>query len=707
MRNIYLNLATNSLRKNKNFYLPYIASSVVMFALFYTLSQIENDPFMRTIHGGKTLVTILGIGLPVIALLSALFIIYMSSFIMKRRKKELGLYGVLGMEKRHIIRVVIIENIIVSTITLVSGTIVGVLVEKLAQLLLFKILKQEVTFEFSISPTVILKSVTLFAAIFFVIILNSIREILFKPLLNYIKEEQVGEKKPKARWFLGFLGLGILVYAYYIASTVTNGAAALTRFFYAVLLVIVATYLLFIVGSIVALTIMKKNRNYYYKTTHFISVSGMIYRMKRNGAGLASICILCTMVLVMMSSVSTVFFYNGKQFNDKFIYDFGITADDEKKVMLDVSNEEGEWNERVPYDFSEIENQIYEVAKEAEVEVTDLVRYKTFGFYSSFDGTSIYPIPNYMDKYYEIWTLSNSDYKKINNTDLELNDNQIAWFSMSGETKIDGQIKFVGNRTFESVKAPSRPLIMPGEFTSTCSDILFLVLPDSYELGTMVDELKEFWNANGGKEFYALRSNANYTFFDFNIAGGRENELKFFEKYNSIILEPIPVDLLEENNTNSGNYDGVYRVIFSTELFEQLFYNMYGGLFFLGILLSIACIVIAVLIMYFKQLLEGYEDAKRFAIMKKVGLTTEEIKKSIYSQIVMVFITPLLSAGLHTAFAYKMVSSLIKLFGISSIDGYFVILTICMVAFMIFYGIVFWITSKKYLKIVNAAENAV
>lgn len=700
MSSIYTNLAVNSLRKNKNFYLPYILSSAVMITLYYTLQQIALDPVVRGIHGGTTLTIILNIGLPVIALLSVLFIVYMSSFIMKRRKKEIGLYSVLGMEKRHVIRVVFIENVIVALTSIVSGIIGGVIFGKTAQLLLLKILHQEADLSFVFSAKTLKSTLILFVSIFVFILLNSIREILFKNTLSYIKEEQVGEKKPKARWFLGLVGLAVLGVAYYMACTVTSGSEAITRFVGAVMLVIVATYILFVVGSIAVLEIMKRNKNYYYKTNHFISVSGMSYRMKRNGAGLASICILSTMVLVMLSSVTTVFFYNDKAFDDRFIYDFGVNADDYKHVE---GNED--WD-TVDYDNQEIIDQIYAAADMADVTVTDLVRYKTYCYYGDYRADFIGAKPDFNGEYVEYWLVSNEDYNTINHANLELSENQMGYCFMSGKFSFDKNVDIEGVGNYELIALDEKPLIMPGEYTSTCLDVCFVVVPDELGINSYVDLLNALWAADD-PDFYSFDNVLRQTYFAFNVEGGDEEELRYFNTYNEMYLNPIPDEELSEYNTNFGRYDGVYRSIFSSMLFRQVFYNMYGGLFFLGIMLSIACVVIAVLIMYFKQLLEGFEDAKRFTIMKKVGLTNEEIKKSVYSQIVMVFLTPLIAAGVHTAFAYKLVKSLIILFGITNIDGYFVILVISMLVFMCFYGIVFWITSQKYFEIVNKAENAI
>lgn len=704
MSNIYLNLATNSIRQNRNFYFPYIASSCVMITLFYILVSLSVDPIVSSIHGGKTLSMILMVGTPIIANLSVLFIFYMSSFIMKRRKKELGLYSVLGMEKRHVIRVVLVENFIVALSSIVSGIISGVIFEKVAQLLLLKILHQEANFTFEIFPKALVLTLVLFIILFVLIALNSIREIIFKPTLAYIKEEQSGEKKPKARWFLGLVGLAILAFAYYMAFTVTSGGVAITRFAQAVFLVIIATYILFIVGSIAVLELMKKNKKYYYKTNHFISVSGMSYRMKRNGAGLASICILSTMVLVMISSVSTVFFYNGKAFSDRFNYDFGINADD---FSHDLSIEEGD--DRIPADNQEIIDEIYAVADKANVTVEDLVYYKTMDYYGDINDGFIADIASFDRDYYEFWVLDLETYNRINNDNVSLDNNQIGFWFLNGEGSLQGEYEIEGVGRYEAVELPQRPAIMPGEYTSTSKDIVFFVIPNELGLESYIAGLDADWLS---KDRDYVPFTHNTTYFGFNIAGSDDDKMAFWDEYNDEFMYPISDENLSENNTNWGYGDesdgvGRYRTIFSSLLFKQVFYNMYGGLFFLGILLSICCIVIAVLIMYFKQLLEGYEDAKRFTIMKKVGLTKEEIKKSIYSQIVMVFLTPLVAAGIHTAFAYNMIKSMISLFGITNINGYFVILLISMVVFMIFYGLVFWITSQNYFKIVNAAENAV
>lgn len=693
MENLYTKLAITSIKKNRAFYVPYIISSGIMIALFFIVTALAQDPFLKRIHGGNTLVSLLAFGVPVLALLSLIFIFYINSFVMKRRKKELGLYSVLGMEKKHIIAIVSRENFIVAVLSIMCGLVAGIVFKKISQLLLLKITHGDIDYGFDFPYKAIICTVVLFAVVFIAVSQTTSLEIRLRSTLGYLKSGSVGERKPKANWFIGILGMMILAAGYILACKVDDGVSAFAFFFPAVILVIVGTYLTFVAGSILILNIMKKNKNYYYKTDHMISVSGMLYRMKRNGMGLATICILSTMVLVMISSVTTVLFLNQKNMDKMFPLDFVAAAT--------PANHQAE--DAVKIDPEILRAQAEETASHIGAEITDFDYFYFLNLCAAIDGNDI----EYWEEtgeYYNVIILDLDSYNRITDENAVLSDGQIGFYSESGSDLFGEDITLIDQLNYMKVELPAKPDIMTGMMLTFSEGDVFLVTESVDELMRVNELLNDKWY-----EVFAGKGGPSYTdlscvYTQYNIEG---DEREFFIQYNKDHLRELTSDELIYMDTNWGSWeDGTNENVTSKAMFVEYFYSLYGGLFFLGILLSIACITIAVLVMYFKQILEGYEDAGRFSIMKKVGLSNEDIKKTIYSQIIIVFGLPILTAGIHTAFAYKMVRHMLGLFGISDASQYFIILVISVALFAIFYGAVFLITGKNYFRIVGDADKA-
>ncbi|MBR2295537.1 MAG: ABC transporter permease [Clostridiales bacterium] len=696
MGKIYTKLALTSMVNNRAFYVPYIISSGIMAALFFIITSLAFDPFIKTIHGGDTLIDLLSMGIPVIALISLAFIFYISSFIMKRRKKELGLYSVLGMEKKHIIAIISRETGIVAVSSVILGLILGLIFHKISQLFLLKLIHNEADFGFSFPLEALEITVVLFAAIFAAVMIFSAFEILLRSTLGYLKSGSAGEQKPKANWFIGILGIVILAVAYLIASLVTDTVKAFTSFLPAVLLVIVGTYLVFVAGSIMILHILKNNKNYYYKTHNMISVSGMLYRMKRNGMGLATICILSTMVLVMISSVTTVLLLNAENMDKQFPHDFGI----------EVTPEDSTPEKVLIMDPEVIHDQIRSTASRIGCEEESFNYYYAMNLISVINNGDLtfWHDSGDSEDFYNTYIIDAEDYNRISGENVTIAKGQIGVFSEDIPQIFGDRLSIAGAKEYETVSLPSIPNIMHGESMVYSRGDIYLVLADKNELLEVNNLLKDTWEntigLTGGPRFLDLRSLS----IEFDVSGsGRD----FFVEYGNDHLYALAEQELSYMNTNWRQHDnGSVEYLYSKAMFQNYFYSLYGGIFFLGVILSVACITIAVLVMYFKQILEGYEDAGRFSIMKKVGLTNEDIKKTIYSQIVIVFILPLLTAGIHTAFAYKMVKRMLILFGITNSEKYFLILLISVLVFSIFYGIVFFITGRNYFKIVKDADKA-
>ncbi len=695
MGKIYSKLALTSIRKNRAFYVPYIISSGIMIALFFIVTALTLDPYLREMHGGLTLIDLLNMGVPVVALLSLIFIFYISSFIMKRRKKELGLYSVLGMEKKHIIAIVSRENFVVATLSILFGIILGLIFKKISQLVLLKITHSDADFGFDIPWKATIVTVLIFAVIFFVVSVASSAEILLRSTLGYLKSGNAGEKKPKANWFVGILGMAVLATGYALACAVDDAVSAFTFFFPAVILVIIGTYLVFVAGSVLILHIMKKNKNYYYKTEHMISVSGMIYRMKRNGMGLATICILSTMVLVMISSVTTVLFLNQENMNKQYPYDFCASA-----APVDYSAEKA-----ILIDPEILREEAEETASRTGCEIKDFDYYYLLGLCAVVtDGNNIDFWQDFED-YYNVYVMDLDSYNRVTDQTVELEEGQIGFYCENIPDILGDEITIANRKSYSKIDLPAQPEVMLENAVMTYSRAdVFLVVSDLDELVSVDRILLEKWNElfmeDGGPAYW----NLSRVYTEYNIEG---DDREFFIEYGKDHLQELSEEELTYMNTNWGRWeDGTNENVFSKVMFVDYFYSLYGGLFFLGILLSVACITIAVLVMYFKQILEGYEDAGRFSIMKKVGLSNEDIKKTIYSQIVIVFVLPLLTAGIHTAFAYKMVKRMLILFGVNDATSYFTILLISVLLFSVFYGIVFMITGKNYFRIVGDADKA-
>ena len=694
MGNLYTKLAFTSIRKNKVFYAPYIISAAIMIALFFIVTSLAFDPYIQSVHGGTTLATLLVLGIPVLGVLSIFFLFYLSSFIMKRRKKELGLYSILGMEKKHIIAVVSRENFIVAVSSIVLGNVLGLVFYKISQLILLKIIHCDIDLSMRLSWPAMAITTALYAFLFGLIFIFSSAEIRLRSTLGYLKSGSVGEKKPKANWFLGILGILLLVAAYFMASAVQETVQAFTLFFPAVILVIIGTYMVFVAGSVFVLNILKKNKDYYYQTKHMISVSGMLYRMKRNGMGLATICILSTMVLVMMSTVTTIILLNQKNMDRIYPHDFCINISPEQHGVEDT----------LALDPEVVREKLEYTADRTGCEIENFEYYYCLNLIADIQGDDIQFWRDYED-YYQVYITDLESYNRITGQDVNLSDGQIGYICRQDPDVVGDKLSVHGDGPYDVVLLPDVPDIMIGDVMTYSRGDIYLVVSSEEKLVALNELLMDSWyeefSVTGGPSYGDL----TYKFITFDVTG---DDRQFFEDYSADHMTALTREELEYMNTNWGTWeDGTDEYIFSKGMFTDYFYSLYGGIFFLGIILSLACITIAVLVMYFKQILEGYEDAGKFSIMKKVGLTNEDIKDTIYSQIVMVFFMPLLVAGIHTAFAYHMVKLMLTLFAITDATFYFAVLLICVLVFAIFYGLVFMITSKNYFKLVGNADKAV
>lgn len=662
----YPRLAWTGIKNNRRLYLPYILTCIGMVAMFYIMLSLSTAEFLDKMRGGTTLGSVLGLGAGVIGFFAVLFLFYTNSFLIRRRKKEFGLYNILGMGKRNIARVLFSETLILAAVSLVFGLILGAALSKLAELGLAYFVESDAGYDFTVYPTAMGYTVLLFICIFLLLFFKSVGQVSLSNPVELLHSESVGEKPPKANWVFGVLGIVILAAAYYISVTIEQPVAALGWFFIAVLMVIAATYLLFIAGSVLLCRILQKNKRYYYKPNHFVSVSSMAYRMKRNGAGLASVCILITMVLVMIASTSCLYFGKNDVLRSQYPHDFNSTVDFD--TLDEVTQENIDKTKAAIDAFMDKNGGIsFGICGKSD-RVTGELRDGVF-----YMGDDVYD-PEYSSFLYII---DLADYNRNTGSSYRLNDGEALVFA-SSRTYDHDTIRIEGGREYKVVKSDGTiDFIRDTDMLGFSA--VYIVVPDFY---SSAEDLLQATEKQGVSQpwlqwRYQFDSPADYL-----------TQLEIEEGIWDVIAQ-----------AHSGGYG-----LSSLAGARDDFYGSFGGLFFLGIMLSIVFIIAAVLIIYYKQVSEGYEDQSRFEIMQKVGMTKKDIRKSINSQMLTVFFLPLLFAIVHLGFAFPMINKLLLLFGLDNLGLLLLTAAISALVFALFYIIVYRVTSNAYYSIVSGAK---
>ncbi|MDO4387515.1 MAG: ABC transporter permease [Eubacteriales bacterium] len=662
----YAKLAVNGIRKNARLYVPYLLTCAGMVMMFYIVSYLQDTPVLAGIKGGEEMQAMLSMGSGVTGVFGAIFLLYTNSFLIRRRKREFGLYNMLGMGKGNIARVLFWEALLVLAGTMVIGLAVGVAVSKLAELLLVNIMHGNVTFTFTVSPRAMLLTAAVFCVIHVLLLIKALLQIRTASAVNLLRSESAGEKPPRANWVLAVLGLILLAVAYYLAVTIKQPLSAMVMFFVAVILVILATYLLFIAGSVAVCRMLQKNRRYYYKARHFVSVSSMAYRMKRNGAGLASICILSIMVLVTVSSTTGLYFGSEDSLRSRYPRDITLIAKAEDVSMLSDEKRDAA-RELVDAYVAEHDATAHNFRDFRVVSVTGAMK----------DG-AITTDPQEAGMHitdsiiYQVNFLPLPDYNRICGTNETLADDEAlislkrgdyGWDSISVDSKV----------AYRTRKAPV-VFQESGMAAVDVVDTIYVVVKDLQGLQPL------------------LQGNTLFT---------QQWEYGF----DSMLSDEDQWEMTYQMDVELSN--GLHRLGMKYVYLEGIaenrydFYGTYGGFFFLGILLSIVFLFAAVLIIYYKQISEGYEDQKRFEIMQKVGMTRKNIRKSINSQLLTVFFLPLVGAGVHLAFAFPMIRRMLILFNLTNTRLLVETTGITFLAFALIYTLVYRKTSNAYYAIVS------
>ena len=662
-KGFYMRLALSNLKKNRKIYVPYIITCICTIMMFYMIDAMANNTGLPSMNNGQYLTFVLGTGTLIVGFFAVIFMLYTNSFIIKRRRKEFGLFNILGMEKRHIGRILAYETLITATVTMGAGILIGMFLNKLSYMLLMKLLGYTGGLNYEISVPAILVTAALFATINVVTLLGNIRSIHMANPIELVRGGNVGEREPKIKWAIAILGVLTLGAGYWMSVTAKDPLSALALFFVAVALVIIGTYCLFTSGSIAVLKGLKKNKRYFYKKQHFTTVSGMIYRMKQNAVGLANICILSTMVLVMLSL--TVCLYAG--LNDV------VNKVSPRDIQTSIAD-------GTDYANNVLKSASSEAASKNGLKISNDVSFRYIDFTGLQRGDSILTDKDSIGSYGNVDLrscdfITAADYAALSGDETALAENEVLLYANRVEYGYD-TLNILGKSFVVKEKLSSFP--KTGLDSVTIVPLYMIIVKDTKTL----NELYELQ-----KKAYGDMASDMQTVYAFDITGTDEQKIETYNEIN---------DTLESVTTKMS------RDISSCKAETHASFNeLYGGLVFIGIFLGTLFIIATVLIIYYKQMSEGYDDRERFIIMRKVGMSGDEVKKTIKSQIVGVFYLPLTLAIIHTAFSFPMVSKLLTVFGLTSLGLFAVVSLIIAVVFAVLYAAVYSITAKAYYRIVS------
>ena len=673
-RGLYARLAWTGMVKNKRLYLPYGLSAAGMVLMFYILMGLSGSPVLEHMSGGGSSAMILRLGTVVIAVFALIFLFYTHSFLIRRREREFGLYNVLGMGKGSIARILLWETAITYGLTTGAGLVLGAALYKLAELGMVRLLQVPVTYTLTVSVSSLLTAAALFAVIHGLILLNGLRQLHAVNAVALLRSESVGEKPPRAQWVLTTAGVVLLGGAYALAVSIREPLAALLWFFAAVIMVILATYLLFISGSVTLCRGLQKNKKYYYQPQHFVSVASMTYRMKRNGAGLASVCILATMVLVMISSTTCLYFGQEDAVNARYPHDMAVTVYGGKH-LLDAADMEKlrEGVESTVFNFG---GHTSNTAEYRELSVSGLLD----GGDLTVDAAGAYATDS--THVIQVHFVPLEEYNAATGQSLTLEDGQVYVATLRTEFDSD-TLSIDGGMTRHVMKREIPAL--DGAAVADITPSLTVVVPD---FERFVPELQSYLENKYG--WYPI-AYWNYG-FDTDLPENQQVDMDGTTPNLKAALDDYLAGV-------SSDWDAGVSVE-SKAGNRADFYGTYGGLFFLGIMLSIVFIFAAVAILYYKQLSEGYEDQSRFDIMQKVGMTKGDIRRSINSQLLTVFYLPLLMAGLHLCFAFPFIHKLLMLFNLDNRGLLIGTTAVSFAVFAVLYALVYRLTGNAYYHIV-------
>ena len=676
-RGFYPRLAWTGMKQNRRLYLPYLLTCTGITAMFYILMGLSVSSVLPQMSGGRSTALIMSLGSVVIAFFALIFLFYTHSFLIRRRSREFGLYNVLGMGKGNIARILLWETLLTYAGTTVVGLALGVALSKLAELGLMNLLRSRISYTFTVNAVSLLITLALFAAVHTLIFLHALWQLHRVSAVALLHSESVGEKPPRARWLLAVLGLALLGGAYWLAVSIREPLEALLWFFAAVIMVIAGTYLLFISGSVALCRALQKNPRYYYRPSHFVSVSSMAYRMKRNGAGLASICVLATMVLVMLSSTTCLYFGQEDAVNARYPHDIAVTVYGDEHLMDKTELEElRQGVESAVFNFG---GEASNVAEYREVSLSGLLD----GGNLIVDAAGAYAMDS--THVIQVHFVPLEEYNAVTGQRLTLEDGQVYVAALRMDFNAD-TLSVDGGMTRHVMKREITPL--DGAAVADITPSLTVVVKD---FERFVPELQGYLS-----DKYGWYPSAYWNY-------GFDTDLPEDQQANTDDVTPNLTDALYAHLSRVSSDWGVGVSVESKAGNRADFYGTYGGLFFLGIMLSVVFLLAAVSIIYYKQICEGYEDQSRFDIMQKVGMTKRDIRRSINSQLLTVFFLPMALSGVHLCFAFPFIHKLLLLFNLSNTPLLIGTTVVSYVAFALLYTLAYKLTSNAYYHIVSGA----
>ena len=653
----YWKLAFTNLKGNRRVYLPYLLSSVGIIMMFYSISALGQGIDQGALYGGTTVASMMGLGVFVIGLFAVLFLFYTNSFIIKRRKKELGLYNILGMEKRHIAHILFRETLLTAVCSLALGLGLGIVFSRVLFWLLGLLLGTDLAVAFVIPVSAITSTLGLFGLIFLLTLCYNLLQVKLSKPIELLHGGETGEREPKAHWFLAVLGALLLGTGYTMAVTIQDPLSALVFFFVAVILVILGTYLLFITGITAMLKLLKKNKRFYYKTNHFTALSGMLFRMKQNAAGLASICVLFTALLVTVSTTFSLY----------TSMDGLLRARYPRNVLVSVCDANQEAKDMV-------RSAVNQKSQELGLTLENVVDREGWNITTARVGNTLHTQEVSLETCAVVNIFTQSEFERFSGQQVDLAENQVLLFDPAN-TFPEEDTLHIDDKTYEIV--PSDYVMPEASTLAQIYEMYYLVVRDE----TVVENIL----APSGSDTFPIYS------YDFDVAGGDPEDIAALrEALGTVDFSGPGVEyaaLLFEDSATS----------------RQDFMNLYGGLFFLGLFLGVLFLLGTALIIYYKQVSEGYDDARRFNIMQKVGMSHKEVKQSIHSQILLVFFLPLVMAVLHLAFAFPMLEKILLVMGLANTQLILLSTLGCVAVFTVAYLIIYALTARTYYNIVETA----
>lgn len=671
-------MAAQNIRKNGKVYTPYIIMGIFIIACYYMMHSLSSNNTIKNMAGGSYVMFMVQLGVGVVSIFAVIFLFYINSFLMKRRKKEIGLYNVLGMEKRHIAKMLFFENVYVVLIDMAAGLVSGMILSKLMFLLLMKMINTGIVVGFEISVKSIAATVIFFLIIFAVMFIYNIVRMGMSNPIELLQGETVGEREPKTKALIAIIGVVMIGAGYGWALTTKSPFNALNMFFLAVAAVIIGTYCLFTAGSIVVLKLMRRNKKFYYHPTHFTTVSGMLYRMKQNAVGLANICILSTMVLISISTTTCLYSGIEKSVSQRCPRNINVSA----KLAGENFDEE----------IDSVDAAVSAIISENGVVTKNTRAYRSYTIVAVEEKKGSYYVSDNASEYlYTDAMLSDGgatfdcipldDFNSVMGTDYTLSDGEVFLYDAKNTKLETVELKMGDLSSLFKVKDAelkngyellSDTGIVPYEF--------LMVFKDSdtfYEIYDKINtrEISEDSVSKSGRNLYYNIG------FDTDLSDNEGIELA--EKIDGV---EIPSAYIEAEN----------KVQIRKE-----FYQLYGGFLFIGLFVGVLFSVATALVIYYKQISEGYEDRERFDIMQKVGMSYNEVKRTVRSQVLMVFFLPLIVAGIHVAVSFRIIKMILKMLAMTEPTMFMAVTLITLLVFAIMYTIVFLITTKTYYGIVR------